>query len=120
VLLPVDADYMEKGITTGRVKDKKGGLRKTYHTDPTMDTREYEVMSSDGAVKKYSANIIAGNFFAQIDQAGKENLLICEFIDHKTDRSVVHADDVTLTDKDGFGTHLFCSDLFTCSDLFRF
>ena len=83
------------------MKDKKGGLRGTYHADPTLDTRECEVMFSDGAVKEYSANIIAENLFTQLDQAGQEKLLMCEIIDHKTDGSAVHADDTTLTDKDG-------------------
>lgn len=40
VLLPVDADHMEKCIITGRVKDKKGGLSGKYHADPTLGTIE--------------------------------------------------------------------------------
>jgi len=78
-----------------------GGLRGTYHVEPTLETREYEVMFSDRAAKEYSANIIAENIFAQINQAGEEKLLICEIIDHKTDGSAVHADDTTLPDKNG-------------------
>lgn len=58
-------------------------------------------MLTDGTVKEYSANITAVNLFTQIDQADEKKLLICEIIDHKTDGSAVHADDMTLTHKDG-------------------
>ena len=105
VLLPVGADQMEKGVNTGRVKDKKGELRGTYHADPTLDTREYEVIFSDRAVKEYSSNIISENLFAQINQASEDKRLICEIIDHKTDESAVHTDNNNLTDNDGKITH---------------
>jgi hypothetical protein len=41
------------------------------HSDPNLDSREDLVEFGDGEVLEYSANVIAENFYAQVDSEGK-------------------------------------------------
>ena len=51
-----------------------------------MDTREYIVEFEDGAPDVYSANMIAENMYAQVDNEGKTFALMSEIVDHKSNR----------------------------------
>ena len=39
-----------------------------YDNNPSFDTREYEMDFTDGMRYKYTANIIAENMYAQVDE----------------------------------------------------
>jgi hypothetical protein len=58
----------------GRVVKRLQGLEGEpighAHSNPLFDTCEYEVEFTDGTCKKYQANIIAENMFAQVDDEG--------------------------------------------------
>ena len=59
------------------------------HTNPLFDTREYDIEFTDGAVKRYTVNVIAENMFAQVDEEGNLYLILREIVDHKKDNSAV-------------------------------
>ena len=53
------------------------------HNNLLFDTREYDVEFTYGSIEKYAANIIAENMFAQVDDEGREHLIMKEIVDHK-------------------------------------
>ena len=56
----------------GGTKDSEGNEKGRYHSNPILNTQVYDVMFPDGAVKQYSANIIAENMWAQVDHEGHQ------------------------------------------------
>ena len=59
------------------------------HNNPLFDTQEYEVKFTDRSCKKYQANIIVENMFAQVDSEGNQYLLLKEITNHKHDNSTI-------------------------------
>jgi hypothetical protein len=59
------------------------------HSNPLFDTREYHVEFTDGTQEKYAANIIAENMYAQVDDEGRQYMIIEEIVDHKKDNTAV-------------------------------
>ena len=53
------------------------------NNNPLLDSREYEVEHHDGTIEVQSANIIAENLFAQVDEEGHRQLLMYEITDHR-------------------------------------
>jgi len=87
VLMP-RGDAMEKGIVKCRKRDADGHLIGRSNTNPLLDTRVYEVQFPDGVANEYSANVIAENIFATVDDDGYETLLLGDIIDHRCDPSI--------------------------------
>jgi hypothetical protein len=54
-----------------RAKDNEGNPIGKRHTNPLLDTREYECELEDGTVMRHNANVIAENIFAQCDDEGR-------------------------------------------------
>ena len=61
-----------------------GHLKGHYNPNPLIDTSEYRVEFADGSTEEYAANLIAENIFAQVDNKGREHLLLDEIITHRT------------------------------------
>jgi hypothetical protein len=66
-----------------------------------LDTREYIVEFEDGAPDVYSANMIAENMYAQVDNEGKTFALMSEIVDHKSDARAMKVADGTFVDRQG-------------------
>ena len=62
------------------------------HSNPLLDTREYECITEDGVLERYSANIIAENIYSQCDTEGHSFLVLQEIADHKSDLSAITID----------------------------
>lgn len=62
------------------------------HSNPLMDTREYDVLLEDGTYDVYCANTIAENLWSQCDSEGREVQRFKEIIDHKSDGNAVTID----------------------------
>jgi hypothetical protein len=78
------------------------------HSNPLMDTREYDVLLEDGTYNVYCANTIAENLWSQCDSEGREVQRFKEIIDHKSDGNAVTIDngyDIV----NGSGTNRVCS-----------
>ena len=57
------------------------------HEIPMLNTVVYDVLFPDGAVKQYSANIIAENMLRQVDVNWHQTQLLEEIHEHKNDSS---------------------------------
>ena len=66
------------------------------HDNHLFDTHEYEVEFTDGTCKKYQANVIAQNMFAQVDDKGRQYALLKEIVDHCKDNTVVPISEGTI------------------------
>jgi hypothetical protein len=53
-------------------------------TNPLLDSRQYEIEFMNGEVEILTANIIAENLLAQVDEEGHRKMLIEEIEDHRT------------------------------------
>ena len=70
-LLPHNDKTMHATVL-GPLKDAAGKEKGRYDSNPILNTRVYEVMFPDGAMKEYTANIIAENMWAGVDQEGHQ------------------------------------------------
>jgi hypothetical protein len=100
VLLP-NMGNVTKGKVTAHKRDADGNPIGQRHSNPILDTREYEVEFVDGATVTFTANTIAENMYSQVDTDGRSYLLLSEIIDHHADGKAVRKDDGEELTKDG-------------------
>ena len=101
VLLPRNGAEMSSAKVVRRVKDKDGKVVGSYHNNPILDTRVYDVMFPDGAVAQYAANVIAESMYSQVDSNGHHTLLLKEITDHRKSSSAIPIDDKYIISKTG-------------------
>jgi len=95
ILLPVGGE-MAKGQVTKHRRDHNGRPIGVRHSNPILDTREYEVQFPDGSTQSYLANVIAENLYSQVDAEGNQYAVMEEVIDHEYDASVMTEEDLKL------------------------
>jgi hypothetical protein len=100
VLLPRGGEVL-KAQVVARKRDANGNPIGKANSNPILDTREYVVEFEDGAKDVYSANMIAENMYAQIDNEGKAFALMSEIVDHESDARAMKLADGTFVDKQG-------------------
>ncbi len=66
-----------------RVRDADGIPVGVSHTNPLLDSRKYEVEYVDGHVEELTANLIAENLLAQVDNEGRRQMMLLAIIDHR-------------------------------------
>ena len=93
IILPTEGEYLQKATVMGRVKDGSGRAKGTYHPNPQVDSREYEVMFDDGTTKEFAANVIAENLISVSGDESHSNHFLNEIIDHRTNGKAVTKDD---------------------------
>ena len=86
---------------TKRLRDANGIPIGTEHDNPILNTRMYEVEFMDREKSSLSANYIAENLFAQIDDDGNRQVLLNEIIDHHTTGHQIMQQDVFIMTKNG-------------------
>ena len=101
VALPKDGDSSQFARVTKRLRDAQGIPIGIAHDNPLLDTRIYEVEYLDGHKAALSANTIATNMFAQIDEEGNRFVLLDSIIDHRTDGSELTSENAFITSKNG-------------------
>ena len=84
VTFPV-GDQNLRGEVIRRRRDMNGRSIGVRHSNPILDTREYDVVFPDGTTQAYSANTIAEKLYSQVDDEGRSFSLFDEIIDHKRD-----------------------------------
>ena len=92
VLLPRGGELL-KAQVVGQKRDANGNPVGQAHSNPILDTREYEVEFTDGSREIYMANLIAENMYSQVDEEGQQYTLMSEIIDHKSDGKALSKDD---------------------------
>ena len=70
VALPRDTEGPDFSCVTKHLKDENGLPIGTANENPILDTRVYEVEYVDGHKASLTANAIAQNMFAQVDDEG--------------------------------------------------
>ena len=86
---------------TKRLKDHEGKPIGTAHQNPIMDTRMYEVEYANRFKQAMSANVIAENMFASIEEEGHRHLLLDSIIDHLKTTEAVKQKDAFIVSKNG-------------------
>jgi hypothetical protein len=76
-----------------RKQDDNGNPVGIRHSNPILDTREYEVEFPDGSVDVLTANTIAKVMYSQIDNNGHHHLMIKEIVNNEKDASAIQQDD---------------------------
>ena len=71
------------------------------HDNPLLDTQLYEVEYADGNKESLSANAIAINMFAQVDEEGNRHVFLDEIVDHRTDGTELKQNDTFITSRNG-------------------
>ena len=98
VRLPHGNDY-KKATVIGRTIDMDGKTKGTHSDNPFLNTIVYDVMFPDGAVKQYSASIIAENMLSQVDDQGFQYNLLEAIVDHRKNDKAVSKEDMYWVDK---------------------
>ena len=57
---------MSSAKVVSRVKDNAGNIVGSYHNNPILDTRVYDIMFPYGAVSQYAANVIVEYMYSQV------------------------------------------------------
>ncbi len=92
VLLPRGEDVVRAKVV-GRTHGRDGNPLGVRHSNPILDTREYQVEFPDGSTATYTANVIAENLYSQVDEEGCHFAILQEITDHKRDGSALSKDD---------------------------
>jgi len=71
------------GKAIARKRDHDGNPIDKAHSNPILDTRQYQVIFPDGETAEYSANVIAECLYSQVDNEGNHFLLLDEILDWK-------------------------------------
>jgi hypothetical protein len=66
-----------------RVRDEEGNPVGNANDNPLLDSRKYEFKYADRHVKELTANIIAENIIAQVDEEGRRQMMMSEIEDHR-------------------------------------
>lgn len=82
-------EHPELGTVSKRLKDSDGNPIGKEHNNPILDTRMYIVDYPDGHTEALSANVIAENLFAQVDEQGRRYAIMDQIIDVRTDGNEV-------------------------------
>ena len=74
---------------TKRLKDSNGNPIGVANRNPILDTRLYEVQFFDGETMPLTANLVAENMFAQVNDEGHRTVLFDEIIDTRKSSEAV-------------------------------
>jgi hypothetical protein len=97
VLLPHQGELVRAKVM-GQKRASDGTPVGVLHSNPILDTREYEVSIPDGSTDCYVANMIAESLYSQVDPDGREFILMKENVDHRSDGSAVPVNDAYYMD----------------------
>ena len=84
-----------------RVRDEDGQPVGVAHNNPMLDSRKYEVEYIDGHVEELTANLIAENLMAQVDEEGRRQMMLSSIMDHRTLQDAIPKSQGTYTNAYG-------------------
>ena len=82
-MMDVPGEGPKRATVKRRIENEDGSRAGTYHRNPMMDTREYELEYDAGTHDRYFENVIAENLCSQIDSEGNQFLVLEEISDHR-------------------------------------
>mmetsp|Transcript_26808 Transcript_26808/g.40563 ORF Transcript_26808/g.40563 Transcript_26808/m.40563 type:complete len:138 (-) Transcript_26808:449-862(-) len=86
---------------TKRLKDHRGNPIGTAHDNPILDTRMYEVEYADGSKQALSANVIAENLFASVDEERHRRILLDSIVGFCKTKEAVDKTDALVVSSNG-------------------
>ena len=96
-----DTEPAQHARVKRRAVDVDGIPMGTPNENPILDQRQYEVEFNDGRIEIMTANIIAENLLAQVDEEGHRQLLLDEITDHRILQDAVPKDKGTYKSRNG-------------------
>ena len=84
-----------------RAVDQDGKVIGSFNENPILNTLVYEVEFPDGAMKSYSANIIAENILQQVDNHGRHSHTLVDILDARKGKKAVGKSNAFITTKSG-------------------
>ena len=94
-------EELRKAKIVGRTTDGNGKVTGSYDPNPFLNTLTYDVEFPDGEIKEYSANVIAENMYAQVDDEGHSVQILDAIVDYRKDSSAVEKTDMYVHTKSG-------------------
>jgi hypothetical protein len=94
-------ENLQSAKVIGRSKDEHGLNVGTYDSNPLLNTMLYDVEFPDGAIREYSANIIAENIYAQVDTEGHSYNILDGIVDYKKESNATSKSDKYIMTKSG-------------------
>ena len=94
-------ERLQRARVKRRAVDEEGRPVGTANSNPLMDSRQYEVEFVDGGTEILTANIIAENLLAQVDEYGQRSMLIEEIEDFRTTSDAISDENGTYKTKTG-------------------
>ena len=94
-------EYPEYARVTKRLKDHWSNPIRTANDNPILDTHIYKVEYYNGSKQALSANVIAENMFASIDEEGHHHLLLDSIVDVRKSKDAVGKEDAHMTSSNG-------------------
>ena len=92
---------LEHATVKRRKLDDEGNPIGKSNANIILDSREYEVEFLNGELEVFTANTIAENLLAQVDEEGHRQLLLDEIIDHRSLKDAIPASEGTYKTKHG-------------------
>ena len=96
-----DDARLDHAVVKRRKTDIEGRPMGIANKNPILDTSQYEVEFLNGDIKILTANQIAENLLAQVDEEGNRQMFIDEIIDHRVNKDAITKDKATYTTKTG-------------------
>ena len=96
VLLPIGDSHAMATVISAALNDS-GQLIGEHYDNPMLNSLMYMCEFPDGTVKKYSANVIALNLFADADSNGHSSLFMYKIVDHRLSGEAVKLCDKYIT-----------------------
>jgi hypothetical protein len=90
-----------RGMVKSRKHDSDGKPIGSSNPNPILDSREYLVCFEDWTEVTYTTNLIAECIYSQIDDKGRQLLLMQEIIDHKKSSCALSKEDAYHSTKSG-------------------
>ena len=84
---------MARGHVVARSRDASGNIMGRSHTNPTLDTRTYQVEFAGGEVVELTTNVIAKSMYAQCNLEGNEYLLLDALVDYYKENKAISLSD---------------------------
>ena len=83
----------ERATVIGRRRDHDDIPIGRYHSNPILDTREYDIEFEDGTVQAVTANIIAESILSQVDDEGRSYMVLRNIVDHRKTTEAIEKED---------------------------
>jgi hypothetical protein len=96
-----DDGEMIHACVTKRMRDDEGMPIGRASDNPLLDLRMSEVEYVNGNVEELTANIIAENLIAQVDDEGHRQMMLDEIVDHRTKEDAISKSQGTYVNQNG-------------------